>query len=325
MVAVCVTSSASGDGKTTVCAGLGRYLLGNGKRVGFFKPVVPGGERRDGDAAFMRNLLALDGTLESLTPVFQDAESLKSAFAIVSAGKDVVLIEGEQSQTSVDLVAALDARVISVGGYSPGLQDTIDYGKRFGARLLGIVVNKVPQSRLEQVRNGVSSLSEKAGVKALGTLPEDRSLMALSVSEVVELVDGKIVSGGERSDELIENIMLGALAVDPGPVYFARKVSKAVVVKSGRPDLQMAALHTPTACLVVAGDSPISQIVLQRAARENVPVVSSPGDAASVVTRIEEALDRARFCQRKKLPRLDQIMQQHFDFAAVMRGLSLAG
>ncbi|MBI4267238.1 MAG: phosphotransacetylase family protein [Chloroflexi bacterium] len=323
MIAIYVTSSVSGAGKTAICAGLGRYLLSSGKRVGFFKPVGSGGDAKDGDAAFMKRLLAQEESQNTIAPIATNAQGIKEAFGRASAGKDVVLVEGDQSQASLDVAAALNARVILVVDYTEELPKAIESGKRFGTRLLGIAVNKVPRSRLERMRGEVSHLTKEAGLRVIGTLPEDRSLLTLTVGEVAGLLHGEIMTGAGRSSDLIENVMLGALTVDPGPVYFARKVNKAVVVRSERPDLQLAALHTPTTCLIVTGNSGIRPIVLQRAAREDVAVVSVLDNASSVATQIDEALPGAKFSHEKKLPRLDMLMQQNFDFSAAVHELGL--
>ena len=42
------------------------------------------------------------------------------------------------------------------------------------------------------------------------------------------------------------------------------------------------------------------------------------------VTKVEAALGKSRFNQESKLPKLLQMMEQHFDFPAVYRGLGLA-
>ena len=61
MVALYVTSLEKGTGKTAVCAGLGKKLLSDGKKIGFFKPVIadnqnPLTEGLDGDAAFIKHI-----------------------------------------------------------------------------------------------------------------------------------------------------------------------------------------------------------------------------------------------------------------------------
>ena len=119
--------------------------------------------------------------------------------------------------------------------------------------------------------------------------------------------------------------MLGAMYVDSGPEYFGRKTNKAVVLRSERPDMQLAALETSTSCLVLSGDTaPVSQ-VLHGAEEKRAPIILVKEDIVTTVTSIEEALGEARFGQEKKLPKLAEIMGEHFDFETVYRGLGLAG
>ena len=124
--------------------------------------------------------------------------------------------------------------------------------------------------------------------------------------------------------ELVENFMLGAMYVGYGPEYFGRKQNKAVVLRSERPDMQLAALETSTRCLVLCGDAEPTAVVRRRAEEKNVPIILVNGDVTSAAASIEEALGRVRFHQKNKLPRLVEIMGRHFDFQAVYQGLGLA-
>ena len=101
MAALYVTSPYAGAGKTAVCAGLGRHLVGDGKKVGFFKPLVAeikSPEAIDSDAQFMKQVLALKEPVENLCPVIGGegdvAKKIKEAYAKVARGKDVVIVEG---------------------------------------------------------------------------------------------------------------------------------------------------------------------------------------------------------------------------------------
>ncbi|MFC2048363.1 AAA family ATPase, partial [Chloroflexota bacterium] len=162
MVALYVTSLERGSGKTTVCAGLGKRLLDDGKKIGFLKPIItesksPQAESADNDAIFIKRIFALEKPPGLLCPVFSDegniSRKFKEAYANVSQGKDVVIVEGisDQSQGSPDIAGLLDAKVIIVGNYATELLKSIDSYKDFGANLLGVVLNKVPRSRIEHV------------------------------------------------------------------------------------------------------------------------------------------------------------------------------
>lgn len=335
MVALYVTSLERGSGKTTICAGLGRHLLGNGKRVGFFKPVIADDknlpiEHTDSDTEFIKYLFALEEPADLLCPVFSDEDNLtkgiKEAYAKVSQDKDVVIVEGTsaRSQASRGTVETLDARVIIVEGYSKELLKAIDSYKDFGRYLLGVVLNKVPGNRLKRVPGETSTQLAEAGVNILGTLPEDRVLFTLTIGELTEHIQGEILSGAEKSAELVESLMLGAMGIDPGPEYFGRKANKMVVVRSERPDMQLAALETSTRCLVLTGNTAPTTTVLYQAEEKKVPIILAKDDVTTIVTNIEATLGNIRFNQQNKLPKLTQIIEQHFDFETVYKELGLA-
>jgi BioD-like phosphotransacetylase family protein len=326
LAAVYITSPQAGAGKTMVCAGLGRHLKSKGKKVGFFKPLVAAiksKEAADSDAAFIKRVLGLKEPLEELSPIIGGegdiAKKVKQAYAKVAKDKDVVIIEGiwrhrpgaKAIESSYEVAKALEAKVIVVEGYSPDLlkSNLADKYQGFGGDLLGVVINKVPLSRKEAVRG-------LGGV--VGTIPEDRTLLSLSVAELAELSGGKIVNESGKSAELVENYMLGALGVDSGLGYFGRKVNKAVVVKGERPDMQLAALQTSTRCLVISGDGEPIYEVLKSAEEKSIPIIVTGENTVSVVDSIERTLGMSKFNQEEKLPRLAEV----FDFEALSKGLT---
>ncbi len=331
MTALYVTSLENGAGKTTICAGLGKHLLDNAKKVGFFKPIIAENlpiEGIDSDALFMKHILTLAEPVDSLCPVITDqnnlANRIREAYARVSPSKDVVIVD---SVCQRSIVEALDARVIGVEVYSEELSKAkvISGYKDFGEYLLGIVVNKVPRSQLERVSSQISTQFGEAGINILGVLPEDRFLFTLTIGELAEHIQGEILNSAEKSGELVENFMLGAMCIDPGPEYFGRKTNKAVVVRGERPDMQLAALETSTRCLVLTGNTAPIPTVRYRAEDETIPIILAKGDIIATVMSIEQALGKTRFNQEKKLPRLTEIMEQHFNFQAVYKGLGLTG
>jgi len=334
LTALYITSSQAGAGKTLLCAGLGKHLKGKGKKVGFFKPLVAAIKSKavDSDTAFIKRILSLKEPVEDLCPVIGGegklAGKVKQAYTKVARGKDIVIIEGvwrqrpggEPVESSYEVARALEAKVIVVEGYSPDLFKTnlADKYQGFGEHLLGVVINKVPVSRVEEVRG-------LGGVEVLGIIPEDRTLLGLTVAELAELIEGKIVNDAGKSAELVENYMLGALSVDSGLDYFGRKDNKAVVVKGERPDMQLAALETPTKCLIISGDGSPIHDVSHSAEGKGIPVIVTDEDTASVMDSVERALGMTKFNQEKKLPRLAEVMKQGFDFKALYKGLGLTG
>ncbi len=328
MATLYATSLEEGSGRTTICAGLGKHLLADGKKIGFFKPIISKNrEVIDSDVVFMKHIFALEEPVDLLCPVISDESNLssriKEACARVSLGKDVVIVEGIGEQS---IVETLDARVIIVEGYSGELSKAkINSYKDFGEYLLGAVLNKVPRSQAERMYGEMSTQFGEAGINILGVLPEDRALFTLTVGELAEHIQGEILNSSEKSAELVENFMLGAMCVDPGPEYFGRKANKVVVVRGERPDMQLAALETSTRCLVLSGNTSPIPDVIRRAEDKKIPIILARGDTTALVVSIEDALDKTRFHQGNKLPKLTEIMEQHFNFQAVYKELGLAG
>ena len=340
MVALYVASSEEAVGKTTICAGVGKYLLGEGKKVGFLKPILADkkSEGSDRDAAFMKQVLTLPEPVDSLCPLISGegvlTNKVKQAYAKVSQGKDVVIIEGmcghspddNLSKASYEIVEALKARVIIVEGYSnqSSTAKFINTYKGFGENLLGIVLNKVPSSQLKRVHDEIPPQFDAAEINILGILPEDRALFTLTIGELVDCIQGEILNSAEKSTELVENFMVGAMYVDSGLEYFGRKRGKAVVVRDDRPDMQLAALETPTKCLVISGDTAPVYSVRYRAEDKGVPIILTKSDTSTILKSIEDTLDKTRFNQEKKLLKLAEITEQHLSFQAISKGLGLA-
>ena len=319
MVALYVVSAEEAAGKTLVCAGLGSSLLSEGKKVGFLKPVSAEKSNTDSDAAFMKQVLDLSEAVESLCPPVGDVKKIKEAVDKVSKDKDVIIVEGVIGQSADETAKALNAKVIAVEAYSGQASRFIDSYKGFGESLLGVVLNKVPESQLKRASDEASAQFGAAGINVLGVLPENRVLFAITVGELAENIQGKILNNAEKSAELVENFMLGAMVVDSGLDYFGRKSNKAAVVRQDRPDMQLAALETSTRCLILSGSNqPPIYSVLQKAENQGIPIISTENTTVDIVTSIEEALNKGRFNHEKKLPKLAEIVKQHLDLHAVL-------
>lgn len=321
MVVLYLTSSMPRAGKTGVAAGIAKVLRSQNKRVGYLRPNI--GVAKDGlddDASVLQRFLGLQESHEVLAPAFADeramAAGMKSAIGAVSSQKDVVVVEGPTTsvQGAVDAAAAAEARVVGVENYAADFGPSAAYLKPFGKRLAGVVINRVPLSRTSRI--SAAAEGKLAGARLLATIPEDRLIMSLSVAELAHDVDGKILSGKERSSTVIESILLGAMNPDHGPEYYSVKPNKAVITRSERPDMQLAALETSTSCIVLAGEQPPIQLVLRRAEAKNVPIVSTKADVKSVLASLESALSGAGLNDRR-IAALAELMDKHLDLSGV--------
>ncbi len=322
MLVLYLTSSTSGTGKTGVAAAIGKRLLSQNKKIGYLRPVVKAANTGvNDDASILQPFLGLQESREVLSPTFPDdrglVAGLKIAVERVSAGKDLVIVEGPPTtgQSAFDAAASVEARIVGVEAFTGDFSVAARHYLGAGKRLAGIVVNKVPASRIDRVASGAPK--QLASIKLLGIVPEERSPASMSVAELANDVEGSIVSGADKASSIIENVMLGANNPDHGPEYYSVRANKAVIIRSERPDMQLAALESPTSCLVLAGGQPPIQMVLRRAEAKNVPIVSTKEDVKAVVARIEAALRDIRLNERR-IAALARLMEQHLDFASIM-------
>lgn len=307
-----VVSAEAASGKTAVCAGLARNLMNDGKKVGYLKPQVSEKDGSDSDIVFMKQMLGL-------TDIVNAPDLVR--------GRDVVLVEAMLGPTADDAVSKgtygaakeMQARAIAVEAYSGGASTYTGVYKGFGESLLGVVINKVPESQLKRVKEEASKQFGGAGIKVLGVIPENRVLLAITVGELAESIQGKILNNPEKSAELVENFMVGAMVVDSGLDYFGRKDNKAAIIRQDRPDMQLAALETSTKCLVLTGSpEPPLYNVLQKAEARGIPIIATGAEARDIIAGLEDTLLSTRLNQEQKLSRLAEVVKQNLDIKAVV-------
>lgn len=345
MIALYLTSMSEAAGKSALCAALGKILKADGRKVGFLKPVTIVAEKAgssDKDTEFMKLTLALEEPVELLCPTYLSAKDFlatanekepawlnraKEALGVVSHGKDVVLLEGVSgfkagsgpALAGSRIVETLGARAILIIRYDSSLQvnDVVDAAKILGGHLLGVIINAVPQRRMDSAKANIVPAIERSGIKVLGVLPEDRLLLTVSVSELVEHLGGNILNSPERSGELVESIMVGAMSPDPAISYLSLKPRKVVVTRGDRPDIQLAALETLTKCLVLTNNiSPLPNI-LTRAKALKTPIAVVKDDTLRTMEALERVWDRAKFSHEQKVDKLVQLLEQHLDLGSI--------
>ncbi len=302
-------------GKTTICAGLARHLVDNGRKVGFVKLTSNADNH---DAVFMKQLLNLTEDSASLCVADGDPPVVKEACNRVAQGKHVMMVEGKRNKSSIEIARALNASVIMIETYAQPLSGAPGNYREFGTNFAGVVINKVPVSQLERVRDEALASASQAGASVLGVIPEDRTLSSVTVGELAECTGGRILNNTEKAADLVENYLLGAMVVDSGLLYFGRKNNKAAIIKGNRPDMQLAALETSTRCLLLSDSSePPMHSVQQKAESKGIPIILTGRDTNSVVTTLEDCIGKTRFSQEKKLSRLSEILQQHLNLQAI--------
>ncbi len=302
---IMITSAGDFAGRTTVAAALGQKWQAAGKKIGYLR--LGSDAAAVADADFMRQALNLEQSAVASASEKDAAKALQG----VSSGRDSVIIEAGLSSdpATVEAAKATGAKVISVDAYDDNLdliRLSVGY-KSFGSALLGVVLNKVPASRIEKVNTQSGAALAKAGIKLLAALPEDRLLYAPSIADLGNAVNGEALTALDKASEIVTSLMLGITGLDRNPVYFSRQPGHAAVLRVRAADLQIAALNADAKCLILTGEGDVSENVQHLAEIKGVPVIKVSGKTADTVASIEDAFANARFHQTAKLARLGEV------------------
>ena len=349
-----IGSTQAFAGKTLVCVTLGRLFAERGVAVGYFKPLGTMPVQRDGvttdeDVAFVYDTLGLTDPLADLCPLVLSAdlvhralrgetedllERVTAAFARVREGKDLLLIGGTGSLFSSGylfgleaprVIEALDTRALVVARYEDerSLEPLLAAQALLGDRLLGALFNQVPSHLLDTVRERVAPAAERLGITLFGALPRDAVLRSVTVGELEEEFGAEVVCRPDRRDTLVENFAVGAMSVDTALKHFRALARKAVITGGDRADIQLAALETDTAVLLLTGGLPPNSIILDRAEQAGVPVLVVSDDTLSTVERIERLLGRLRIRTEAKVARALELAREHLDLERLAAALLL--
>ncbi|MBI4334291.1 MAG: phosphotransacetylase family protein [Chloroflexi bacterium] len=338
MISLYITSLRPAGGKTAFAAGLAKLFHDAGKKVGLLKPVVagpelPGNGYVDPDAAFFQKAFSPEepaNAFNVIAPSDKLKEALQKVSSTLQGKKDVLIVEGinlagPHQQLSIELARAVGARVIMVARYSKdtSVERVVQACAPLNGTLLGVIINAVPAARVSRAREDLAAPLEKAGLKVLSIVPEDRVLCSVSVADLAEGLKGKVLINQDRLDAIAENFMLGAMTLESGKTYFNRKPNKVAIIRGERPDMMLAALHTSTIGIIATGDVPPSDQAMLEAEVKKVPVVAVPRDTAAVAAEVEKVLAGARFRHEKKLERVTEILGRTLDFKALAKEMGL--
>jgi hypothetical protein len=274
-----VASSEPRAGRSVIAAALAWRMARDGAPVTLAR--LAGDDGADDDA---RTFATLEPLVSPGQPVAAaDVTSLGDAVVEAPAGPVAALAE------------QLNARVVAVGGPDAAPVDVE------GARLAGIVLTRVPVASTERVRG-------RAGVIAV--LPEDAVLATPSADDIARALEAKLLAPGEGATG-IGRVMVGTIASDAAAPYFGQRARTCVITRFDKTDVQLAALQTDLACLVLSGGGEPSPYLLDRVAggRRDVTVLLTERSTVDAVRAIEGLFGQSRFDGVAKLERAVELLE----------------
>jgi len=348
MASIYIASSHIYAGKTLLGLALARRAQETGISVGYFKPLgnlprLAGNGTTDEDVRFIKETLNLAEPIEELCPIVlteelireeltRDSSHLKEqvakGFQQISAGKDFVIVGGAGQSlsrgaslglTGPQIAELLDLPVMLIAKAASllDLDEAHTAIQAFGPRLHSVVLNQVPPEKMEFIDSEIIPRLRTSGLNVLGALPEDILLHSISVAELADSLNGKILVAAEKSGELVENFRVGAMTIDSALAHFRQVPRKAVITGGDRSDIVLAALQTDTTCIILTGGLPPSPAIRVRAEELGVPLLLVKEDTITAVDRVDELMTHLRVREPRKLGRAQELIEDLLDLSSL--------
>ncbi len=351
MKPILFTSSQQYSGKSSICIGLGKQISEQGQNIGYMKTMITlpekvGSDYIDEDVHYISKILDLKDDLKDLSPLMFTNhayfEALKArlnnsekdylkliidSYNRVSKNKDVMFVECAKKieyglfagVSSKEICHAINGSAIIIMKYYEDIVDYIMYYKEFfGGCFGGVIINFVPSEAIEKVQEVIIPYLKKNKVEVFGVIPSDKILSSVSIKEMARHLDGKILCANDKTDELVESFMVGAMGHELALRFFRTKSDKVVITGGDRADIQFAALETNTKCIILTGNFQPSTVVTGRAEELGIPMILVKHDTLTTVGKLNEIMGRSGLHEPKKLEKTVQIIKESIDLNKIV-------
>lgn len=348
-----ISSTEAHSGKSAICLGIALNIMEEGDRVGYMKPLgnrvreTPQGVT-DEDSIKAREILHLSDKLTDMTPIpltedlinktleggkIDAKKRILEAAARINANKDTIIYEGAgdvwggimYGLSDPELATMLDSRILMVARYDSDYtidRILVDYRMlktQWNNICTGVILNDVSPGEMSHVKKKVVPFLEKKGLKVYGILPQDRILKSFTVAEISKKLRAKVLAGEQNTGNLISRFIVGAMEPGNALKHFRRVSDKAVITGGDRSDIILAALETPTKCIILTGDMMPSHHVILKAEELGVPVLYTKQDTITTVYMTDSFIKRIRVEEGIKLERLRKLIRENVDFKSIRK------
>lgn len=359
---VFVAATRQNDGKTTSCLGLYAALQFHFERVGYIKPIGQRfveleGRMVDEDSILFDRTFQVASPIESMSPIAIDGtftrrfldhpearyrvllKILTDAFDRAAYEKDLIIIEGSGHAgvgaicdlSNAHVAAHLRSPVIIVakGGIGKPV-DEIALNKslfdKHHVPVIGAILNKVEESKIEMVSNYTRKGLERLGVPLLGCIPKIAPLGFPNLSQVVETVEARWLNGrNSGSLNRINQVVVGAMT--PRSLFDYIRPGILIITPGDREDILLLAIaatrtrQNQIGGIVLTRNILPSPHMMELIAQTSIPVVISKEESYTVASRINSMTVKTLPEDQDKIPLIKELVLKHVDIEAILQKL----
>ena len=356
-----IAATRQNDGKTTASLGLLAALRNRYPRVGYIKPV---GQRFvevdrhkiDEDTVLMDSVYQLNCPLEDMSPIailpdftreylkHADVRKLEkraqSAFDRVAWEKDFVLCEGsghagvgsvfDFSNARVAKILKSKAIIVSRGGIGKPIDEVALNQALFekeGVEIIGVILNKVHQEKLDDIREVTGKGFKRQGLELLGVIPYEPMLARPSMDLIKKSLKAHALNDSGRVYNLVDNVVVGAMGAQHVAKFFRK--GSLVITPGDREDIILAvgaALVGQTvdglAGLVLTGGLHPSASVLSSIEKMPFPVLLTEEESYQASSIVHDLTVKTSPNDSQKIDIIRDLVARHVDLDRILEKIS---
>jgi BioD-like phosphotransacetylase family protein len=354
-----IAATGMNDGKTTTSLALFAALREITEKVGFIKPVGQrfievDGHQVDEDSVLLDEIFNVEVPIQAMSPIAIHSSFTREyldnpkdhlpklidrmcrSFDRAAFEKEYIIIEGTGhagvgsvfNLSNADVAKRLDAKVIIVakGGIGRPI-DEIALNKALfeaaGVEVMGVIINKVLPSKLEEIHKYCKTALERMGIPLLGCIPVEKQLLRPNMKQIVEEVDGRWLNGQEEGrKEPISKVIIGAMAAR-GLLSLLER-GTLIITPGDREDLILSAI----AAEGLTEERTISGIILTRdlmpdprlmemIAKTQIPVVICSNESYKVASLVNNMTVKTQPDDADKITIIKNLIKKNIDMQAI--------
>ena len=334
-----ILSQQPGAGKTVLAAALLVKLADSQTPGAYYKPFSTG---EDPNLEFIQqHLLApfhcpapplpqpLPANLDPSSGLPDAAgQPIKTAVEALRNSVDAVILDGPDLAADTGLPASAAAQSTNIAGakalvlfrYSSAITaaEITRTVEPFGANLAGIALNRVTKHRVDEAKNGILAEVLSLGIPVAGLIPESRILQGPTVRQMAEILGARWIQEPVNIDAPVEKFLIGGNIMDSGPEYYGRYDNQAVIVRSQRPDIQLASLLAGTRCLVLTGGGEPTDYIKIEAMERDVPLMVVSTNTSDTVEALAPLAGLAQPLNLAKIRQFSGELDRHLDIDSLL-------
>jgi len=356
---VYVAATRQNDGKTITCLGLIAALKRRFEKVGYIKPVGQryvevNGHKIDEDAVLIKDVYDVQGDLIDMSPIaiprhFTEnyidnpnrdelVRAVNQSFERVASQSDMVVVEGTGhagvgsvfDMSNADVAALLGSKVVIVSGGGVGRPiDEIMLNKAMfdslGVRIIGVIINKVEEEKYDKIKSYVTRGLQRKGLEVVGMMPYRPMLSSPTMGQILENIDGKLISGREGLRNVVGKMVIGAMPAHQALEYMN---DDALLITPGtREDVILAALSSCllgtsrdlcVAGMILTGETPPQRSIMELLEKTPTPVILANEDTYTVASKINKLIIKIRPGDTQKIRAAEDLVEQYVDVDRIL-------